>query len=105
MHFVFRARDESRKMKWGDVILQQDATNGREMLVWLSERGTKTRKGQERGHQRQFHTKIYATGTDRCPIKYYKLFLSHHPAEMNQPEASFFSQSTTNDDLQIQFGT
>lgn len=105
MHFGFRARDESRKMKWGDVILQQDATDGREMLVWLSERGTKTRKGQEKSHQRQFRPKIYATGTDRCPIKYYKLFLSHRPAEMNQPKTPFFSQSTTNGDLKIQFGT
>ena len=90
MHFGFRARDESRKMKWGDVILQQDATDGREMLVWLFERGTKTRKGQEKGHQRQFYPKIYATGTDRCPIKYYKLFSSHRSAEMNEPEAPFF---------------
>ena len=52
LHFGFRARDESRKLLWGDVDLQEDPVSGREMLVWLAERGTKTRKGQESGHQR-----------------------------------------------------
>ena len=46
LHFGFRARDESRKLRWGDVQLQQDK-DGEEMLVWLAERGTKTRHGQE----------------------------------------------------------
>jgi len=42
LHFGFRAKDESRKLRWGDVQLQQDK-DGEEMLVWLAERGTKTR--------------------------------------------------------------
>jgi hypothetical protein len=46
LHFGFRARDESRKLRWGDIQLQRN-TDGREMLVWLCERGTKTRNGQE----------------------------------------------------------
>ena len=49
LHFGFRARDKSRKLRWGDVELQQDK-DGEEMLVWLAERGTKTRHGQEKGH-------------------------------------------------------
>ena len=53
LHFGFRARDESRKLRWGDVQLQQQ-NDGQEVLVWLAERGTKTRHGQERGHQRAF---------------------------------------------------
>ena len=80
LHFGFRARDESRKLLWGDVQLQQDPVqDGSEILVWINERGTKTRKGQENGHQRAFQPKIYATGTDRCPIKFYKLFRDHRP--------------------------
>ena len=91
LHFGFRARDESRKLRWGDVELQQDPVqDGREMLVWINERGTKTRKGQENGHQRAFQPKIYATSTERCPIKFYKLFRDHRPKEMKQPDSPFF---------------
>ena len=48
LHFGFRARDESRKLCWGDIQLQKNS-DGCEMLVWLCERGTKTRHGQENG--------------------------------------------------------
>ena len=89
LHFGFRARDESRKLRWGDVQLQQDK-DGEEMLVWLAERGTKTRHGQEKGHQRAFQPKVYATKTERCPVKFYKTFKSHRPVEMNQPESPFY---------------
>jgi len=82
LHFGFRARDESRKLRWGDVQLTKDQ-DGREMLVWLAEHGTKTRHGQEKGHQRAFQPKVFATNTERCPVKYYKKFKSHRPAEMN----------------------
>lgn len=60
LHFGFRARDESRKLRWGDVQFQQQ-NDGQEVLVSLAERGTKTRHGQERGHQRAFQPKIHAT--------------------------------------------
>ena len=50
--------ETSRKLRWGDVQLQQQ-NDGQEVLaVWLAERGTKTRHGQERGHQRAFKPKI-----------------------------------------------
>ena len=89
LHFGFRARDESRKLRWGDVQLQQQ-NDGQEVLVWLAERGTKTRHGQERGHQRAFQPKIYATNTARCPVSFYKKFRSHRPVEMNAPESPFY---------------
>ena len=89
LHFGFRARDESRKSRWGDIQLQRN-TDGREMLVWLCERGTKTRNGQENGHQRSFQPKIYATGSERFPVEYYKAFKSHRPVEMNIADATFF---------------
>ena len=91
LHFGFRARDESRKLCWGDVSCQTDPIqDGREMLVWLNERGTKTRKGEENGHRRPFSPKAYATNTERCPVHFYKLFRSHRPEEMNKPDAPFF---------------
>ena len=40
LYFSFWARDKSRKLRWGDVQLQEDKDGG-EMLVWLVERGTK----------------------------------------------------------------
>ena len=91
LHFWFRARDESRKLCWGDVTLQQDPTkDGGEVLVWTSERGTKTRNGAENGHRRAFNPKICATDTDRCPVRFYKLFKSHRPDEMNEPDSPIF---------------
>ena len=89
LHFGFRAKDESRKLCWGDVQLQQDKDD-KEMLVWLSERETKTRHGQEKGHQRAFPPKIYATKSEQCPVKFYKTFKSHRPIEMNQPQSPFY---------------
>ena len=71
--------------------LQQDLVqNGREMLVWLNKRGTKTHKGQENDHQRPFQPKIYATNTERCPINFYKLFKSHRAEEMKKTVFPFF---------------
>ena len=88
LHFGFRARDESCKLCRGGVELQQDPVrDGREMLVWINERGTNTRKGLENGHQRAFQPKIYVTKTERCPIKFYKLLWDHRPEEMKQPDS------------------
>ena len=40
LNFGFRARDESRKLLWGDVQLQQDPVQDCcEVLVWINERG------------------------------------------------------------------
>ena len=36
LHFGFQAGDESRKLRWGDVQLQQQ-NDGQEVLVWLAE--------------------------------------------------------------------
>ena len=80
---------ESRKLRWGDVQLQQDK-DGEEMLVWLAERGTKTHHGQEKGHRRAFQPKVSATKTERFPVKFYKTFKSHRPVEMNQSESPFY---------------
>ena len=60
------------------------------MLVWLNERGTKTRKSEENGHRRPFSPKAYATYTERCPVHFYMLFRSHRPEEMNKPDAPFY---------------
>ena len=64
--------------------------NSRMMAKKLAERGTKSRHGQERGHQRAFQPKIYATNTARCPVSFYKKISSHRPVEMNAPKSPFY---------------
>ena len=90
MHFGFRARDESRKLCWGDIKLEKDVESGREVLIWVAERGTKTRQGLEGGHQRQFNPKLFATGTDKCPVLFYHIFESHRPEATKKPDSPFF---------------
>ena len=91
LNFGFRARDESRKLCWGDVVLQKDPETGRELLVWRTERGSKTRQGNtESGHKRPFPPKLFATGDSRCPVKFYKAFANHRPEDMKKPEDPFY---------------
>ncbi|KAK3700178.1 hypothetical protein QZH41_010617, partial [Actinostola sp. cb2023] len=91
-HYIlgFERGTKLERLRWGDVQLQQDPVNGHHMLVWVAERGTKTRTGKEHGHQRAFQPKAFATNTNRCPVRFYQIFESHHPVEMNAPDSPFF---------------
>ena len=88
LHFGFRARDESRRLRWGDVKLCGNQENNNEFLVWQSERGSKTRNGS--GQQRAFNPVAEATNGERCPVRYYKEFMKRRPEAMKDPEAPFF---------------
>jgi integrase len=88
LHFGFRARDESRKLKWGDVELGFDQESGKEILVWKAERGSKTRHGE--GHQRAFYPTAQATNNRRFPVNLYKVFASHRPDTSKTPDSPFF---------------
>ena len=83
-----RARDESRKLKWGDIVLQTDSGTGKEFLIWKSERGSKTRRGN--GDTRASNPTAQATNNERCPVFYYKEFKSHRPEEMNSADSTFY---------------
>ena len=62
-HFGFRGRDESRKLKWGDIKLAQDPETKNEVLIWVTNRGTKTESGEkEIASVRTFNPHIQATG-------------------------------------------
>ena len=39
----------------------------------------KTRVGKENGHEWEINSQAYATGNDRCPVKYYHIFIQHRP--------------------------
>ena len=88
LHFGFRARDESRKLKWGDIVLQTENETGKEFLIWKSERGSKTSRGN--GDTRAFNPTALATNNERCPVFYYKEFKSHRPEEMNSADSPFY---------------
>ena len=91
LHFGWRARDESRKLCWGDVGLASDPETDSEYLVWKSERGSKTRTGQDGGHQRAFEPKAHACNNkSRCPVEFYKAFRSHRSEAMLEPDAPFY---------------
>ena len=91
LHFGWRARDESRKLCWGDVGLASDPETDSEYLVWKSERGSKTRTGQDGGHQRAFEPKAHASNNkSRCPVEVYKAFRSHRSEAMLEPDAPFY---------------
>ena len=91
LHFGFRARDESRRLKWGDVTLEKDPDTENEILVWRYERGSKTRQGQDKPYSvRAFHPTAQATGNERCPVKIFKEFARRRPLEMNKPDSPFY---------------
>ena len=75
----------------GDVGLASDLETDSEYLVWKSERGSKTRTGQDGGHQRAFELKAYASKSkSRCSVEFYKAFQSHRSKAMLDPDAPFY---------------
>ena len=89
--FGFRARDESRLLKWADVTLEKDPETENDILVWRYERGSKTRQGQDKPYAvRAFHPTAQGTGTERCPVKIYKEFACHRPLKKNKPYPPFY---------------
>ena len=88
LHFGFRARDESRKLSWGDIVRENDPHGG-EVLVWKAERGSKTRHG-DGTHQRAFNPTMQATNNELCSVKLFKKFSAHRPKKMKHPDSPFF---------------
>ena len=88
LHFGFRTQNESRKLNWGDIVPQTDNETGKEFLIWTSERGSKTRRGN--GDKRAFNPTTQATNNELCPVFYYKEFKSHRPEEMNSADSPFY---------------
>ena len=55
-----------------------------EYVEWCFERGTKTRTGEIAGIQeRAFRPKMFAVGTDHCPVQYFKDYIDHRPLTAN----------------------
>ena len=92
-HFSHHARDKGRQTQFGDLKIEKDFTSGCEYLVWLTERSTKIRNSERPlGHKRLFNPRAFATGNERCPVKFSKEFVSHHPTEMCKDDSFLFLQ-------------
>ena len=50
------------------------------------------------GHKRAFSPKAFATGTERCPVNFFKQFISHRPIKMCEDDAPLFLQVRYNID-------
>ena len=72
--FSFWARDESRKSQWGPLASTASRMMAKKSWFGSAEPGTKTRHGQEHGHQRGFQPKFYATNTGKCSVSFCKKF-------------------------------
>jgi len=72
----------------GYIAVEDDPVNGKQVLVWKAERGSKTRQGDS--HCRASSPKAHATNAKRCPVHLYLKFASHHPDGMKKPDAPLF---------------
>ena len=88
LHFGFRARDESRLLKRGDVKLCGDPENNDQFLLWQCKRGSKTRNGNDQ--QRAFYTVAEAINGKRCPVQFYKMFIRRRPDALKILKRRFF---------------
>ena len=62
----------------GDVQLCLDTELGCEYLEF-NERQTKTRTGSDISNIRPESPRMYATGTETCPVETYKAYANHRP--------------------------
>ena len=89
-NFGYRARDESRKLCFGDIKLCTD-NSGKKYLEWDKERGSKTRTGERsNSHQREFNPRAYETSSQQCPVAIYETFVSKRPADSKEENSPFF---------------
>ena len=92
LHFGWRARDEHRKLQQGDLQLKkEEGPSGREYVMWVTERGSKTRTGaKDKMPERHFNPRMYATNTERCPVKMYKTYLDRIPESKRSTDSPFY---------------
>ena len=90
MFFGWRARDEHRRVKFGDfqVKVESDQTK---YVEWVTERGSKTRTGEsEFVPDRPINPKMFATGGQKCRVFAFEEYVRRRPVEMNSDDAPFY---------------
>ena len=84
----FRASDESRKLKWGDLQLKYE---GEEPVLVYRERQTKTRTGDTDDTRKKIpKLHLNKEHPERCPILLHDAFRSKRPAEMMSEDSPFY---------------
>ena len=70
---------------------------GKKYVEWVTERGSKTRTGeQEFVSDRAFNPKMYTTGGPCCPVLIFKTYLSQESSEMIIPDHPFYLATIQN---------
>ena len=85
-----RGRHEHRQLQYGYIELKKDPISSREYLEFTCERMTKTRDGTGKENNRKEKPKMYATNTDRDPVKLYKKFIERRKDETKKPDSPFY---------------
>ena len=90
LHFGFRAHDESRRLKWGDIVLSI-TTPKQAVNCCCGKLNEDPKPDMATGqHQKAFYPTAQATENKRCPVQLYRAFPEHRQLEMKQPDSSFF---------------
>ena len=91
LHFCFKPEIHPDVFNGATSHNENDPEWGNEILLWKAKRATKDSHGLDKFSGRWlFYYTSQTIDHERCPVKYYKTFKSHHPAEMNKPESSFY---------------
>ncbi|KAK3727517.1 hypothetical protein QZH41_001175 [Actinostola sp. cb2023] len=95
IYFGWRARDEHHRVRFGDFQIREgDGVGGVRYVEWVTERGSKTRTGEnEFVPDRPFNPKMFATDGPRCPVKMFTDYMSRRPPDMNYSDAPFYLAS------------
>ena len=88
--FGMRSRHAHRQLKYGDIELKKGATSDREYLEFARERVTKTRDGTGKENNRKVKPRLYATDSDRDPVKLYKKYIEKREDASKTPDFPFY---------------
>lgn len=77
-HLGFRGRQEHKIADVEEFQFGIDENN-MEFVTYNDVKPTKTRPGGLRSNRRPQRPRMYATGTERCPVEIFRKYLSHRP--------------------------
>ena len=98
LHFSFRARDASRRLKWGDVQ-QHLATN----FLFGKPKEAQTHAMEMANNEHSIYPVAQDTQSERCPVKLYNESMKRPPNEMKTPESPSWPL-TTKENQTVQYG-
>lgn len=89
-HLGFRGRQEHKIAEINEFHFGTDE-NKVEFIEYNDCKPTKTRPGSLRSKRRPQRPRMYATGTDRCPIAIFQKYISHRPESQRTKGPLFLS--------------